>query len=125
MQRLFHCYRKRALRLWGYAVSGGWSDSCTAILLTSATTSKRQWAISLNTSTTKPSDASCSCGITQWARTVTCSAASDPSLSPHSWAFPKGKAFFYLESRVLSLIACSNDVSPVFINNFINFHTIS
>ena len=44
----------------------------------SATTSNARWAALPATSTTKPSDATCSCTTTRWAQTTTCSAFSDP-----------------------------------------------
>lgn len=47
------------------------------------------------TSTTKPSDASCLCTTTRWAPTITCSASSDPSLSPY-FGSPSGAARFGL-----------------------------
>ena len=46
------------------------------------TTLTGSWAISQTTSTTKPSDATCSCTTTRWEQTTTCSAWSDPFLSP-------------------------------------------
>ena len=76
-----------------------------------ATILKRWWVASPTTSTMKPLDASCLCGITTWAQTAMRSAASDLWLSPPQRAFasfwndlisirrfsiPKGKALTVL-----------------------------
>ncbi len=54
---------------------------------------KKLWAMSLGSSTTKPSDESCSCSTTLWAQTVTFSARSAPSLSPSLGCSARGALF--------------------------------
>lgn len=78
------------------AASGTARKTSSGTSSRSATTSKGRWANSPTTSTTKSSDATCSCGTTRWARTVMCSAASD--LFPPSFkGRPPGRLFLYIK----------------------------
>ena len=76
------------------AESGTAKETLPGTSSASATISKARWAISPATSTTNPSDTSCSCTTTRWAPTITCSATSDhipPSL--HKGLSRKGRLF--------------------------------
>ena len=67
---------------------------------------KRRWAISLTISTTKPSDATCSCTTTRWAQTATCSALSDPE-SPSLLASSRHQGRLEIFTNMFQIINCA------------------